>query len=243
MPLRAHNGESPRVLDFLGQLDVGASAGHVGGDGHRAGLARLRDHFRLALVHLRVQDLVLDAAHAKHLRQQFADFDRGRAHEDGTALVAQLHHVFDDRIEFFALGLVDEIVFVRTRDGTVGGDHHDIQLVDLPQLPGLRLRRSGHPGQLVVHPEVVLQGHGGIGLRGRLHLHALLRLNRLVQSVAVASAIHDAARLLVDDLHLVLHHDVLDVLLEQRVGLEQLVHAVDAGALDAVVLHELLLLF
>ena len=75
-------------------------------------------------------------------------------------------------------------------------------------------------GHFVVHAEVVLERHRGVRLRGRFHLHALFRLDGLVQPVAVAAAFHDAASLLVDDLHLVVHDDILDVLFEQRVGLQ-----------------------
>ena len=95
----------------------------------------------------------------------------------------------------------------------------------------------------MVHPEVVLEGDRRVRLRGRFHLHTFLGFNGLVQPVAVASAFHDPAGLLVDDFDLVVHDHVLDVLLEQGVRLQELVHAVDAGALDAVILHELLLLF
>ena len=53
-------------------------------------------------------------------------------------------------------------------------------------------------------------------------LHAFLGLDRLVQAVAIAPARHQAAGELVDDHHLAVLHDVLDVLLVQRVGPEQL---------------------
>src|SRR5690606_30830872 len=48
-------------LGVAAEEDVGAAAGHVRGDGDRAGRAGLRDDLRLALVELRVQDVVRDA--------------------------------------------------------------------------------------------------------------------------------------------------------------------------------------
>ena len=56
----------PSSADALAEADVGAAAGHVGRDGHRAALARLGDDRGLALVVARVQDLV------RHVRQQRA---------------------------------------------------------------------------------------------------------------------------------------------------------------------------
>ena len=122
-------------------------------------------------------------------------------------------------LSFSRLVLYTRSSFVSAR-WAVGRDDHDVQFVDVPKLARLRFRRSGHASQLVVHPEVILQRHRGVRLRGRLHLHALFGLNGLVQSVAVTTTFHDAAGLLVDDLHLVVHDDVLDVLFEQCVCLQ-----------------------
>ncbi len=52
-------------LGVAAQDDVGAAAGHVRGDRHRALAAGLGDDLRLALVVLGVQHLVLDAALAR----------------------------------------------------------------------------------------------------------------------------------------------------------------------------------
>ena len=95
----------------------------------------------------------------------------------------------------------------------------------------------------MVHAEVVLERDRRVRLRGRLHLHVFLRFNGLVQAIGVASAVHDAACLLVYDFDLVVHHHVVHVLLEQRVGLQQLVHGVNACTLDRVVGHQLAFLF
>ena len=51
----------PELGDPLAELDVGAAAGHVGGDRHLARLAGLGDDLGLDLVVLGVEDLVLDA--------------------------------------------------------------------------------------------------------------------------------------------------------------------------------------
>ena len=51
-----------------------------------------------------------------------------------------------------------------------------------------------------------------------LDRHALLRLDRLVQALAPAATLHDAAGELVDDLHLAVLDDVVDVLLVERLA-------------------------
>ena len=71
-------------------------------------------------------------------------------------------------------------------------------------------------------------------LRLALDLHAFLGLDRLVQPVRPAPARHDAAGELVHDQHLAVLHQVVHVLLVQRVRLQQLVDDVELLALERV---------
>ena len=79
--------ELREVLGVAAELDVDAAAGHVGGDRHRAGAARLGDDLALALGVLRlgVQHRVRDAALAQLLGQHLGDLHGDRADEDGLA--------------------------------------------------------------------------------------------------------------------------------------------------------------
>ena len=91
----------------------------------------------------------------------------------------------------------------------------------------------------MVHAEIVLQGDGSKGLCSRFNLHTLLSFDGLVQSVAVSTALHDTACLLIHNLHLSFGcDDVLVVALEHGVGFEQLVDGVHAFALHLVVGHQ-----
>ena len=87
----------------------------------------------------------------------------------------------------------------------------------------------------MVHAEVVLQRDGRKGLGRSLDVHTLLGFDRLVEAVRVATSIHDTTCLLIDDHDLTLHDDVLVILLEEGVGLEELIDGVDTFALDSVV--------
>ena len=85
------------------------------------------------------------------------------------------------------------------------------QFVDIEKLGRLGLRRPGHAGQLVIHPEVVLDGDGGIGPGLPLDGDPFLGLDRLVQAVAPTPARHDAAGVLIHDDNLALLQHILDV--------------------------------
>ena len=239
----ADDGQTASGLDLIGEFDVRTTARHVGGDGHGAGLTGFSHDFSLALVELGVQHLVLDVPDVEHAREQFADLDRGRTHEDRSAGFAEGYDVIDDGVVLLALRFVDEVFAVISGNGSVGRDDHDVELVDVPQLSCFGFSGTRHARELVVHAEVVLKRDRGVGLRGRFHLYIFLRFDGLVQAVGVASAVHNAARLLVYDFDLVVHHHVVHVLLEQGVGLQQLVHGVDARTLNRVVGHQLALFF
>ena len=98
------------------ELDVGAAAGHVGGDGDRAALAGAGDDFGFLLVVLGVEDGVDDALALEHAREVLADFDRDRADEDRPALGRGSSLIsLSDRVVLLAPGLVDRVVGVLAR--------------------------------------------------------------------------------------------------------------------------------
>ena len=112
------------------------------------------------------------------------------------------------------------------------------------ELARLGVGGAGHAAELVVHAEVVLEGDRREGLVLLLDLHPLLRLDRLVEALAPAPTLEDAAGELVDDLDLAALHDVVDVALEQLLGPQrglQLVHEVLVDVLVEVVDAERLL--
>ena len=100
-------------VGIAAELDVGAAAGHVGGDGDGAGLAGLRDDRRLALVMAGVEHLeILEAFLAQPLGELLGFFDRGGADQDRLALLVGLADLAHDRLVFLLDGPVDLVVLV-----------------------------------------------------------------------------------------------------------------------------------
>src|SRR2546422_8185560 len=86
----------------------------------------------------------------------FRSVDAHRAHQHREPTLVLALELVQDRVILLAPRLVDEIVLVDAAHGSDRRDHHHVELVDLPELSLLRLRRAGHAGELLVHPEVVL---------------------------------------------------------------------------------------
>jgi hypothetical protein len=220
------------VLGVAAELDVDAAAGHVRRDGHGPGLARLGHDLALALGVLRlgVEHDVRDALGGQERAQVLGDLDGDGADEDGLAGLVAGDDLADHRRPLAPLGLEDLVVLVRADHRAVRRDLHDAELVDLHELGRLGEGGARHPGELVVHPEVVLERDRREGLVLLLDPDALLGLDGLVQALRPAPPLEDAARELVDDLDLAVHHGVVHVALVERLGLEGLDQVVDQVA-------------
>ena len=105
------------------------------------------------------------------------------------------------------------------------------------ELAGFGERGAGHAAELLVHAEVVLQRDRRERLVLFFDLDALFGLDRLVQPFAPAATFENATRELVDDLHLAVVHEVVDVALEELFAaqrLRELVHVVLVNVLVEV---------
>ena len=80
----------------------------------------------------------------------------------------------------------------------------------------------------MVHTEIILESDGGEGLGSRLDFHIFLCLDSLMETIAPAASFHDTSCLLIDNLDLTVLNDVVDFLVEHRIGLQELCHSVDA---------------
>ncbi len=177
----------------------------------------------------------LELVDLQQLRQVLGLLDRDGAHQDRLAAhVAVLDHL-DDRLVLLLGGPVDLVVVVDPRHRPIGGDLDHVHLVDVQELLGLGRGRPGHPRQLVVETEVVLDGHRGQGLVLGLDVGLFLGLDRLVQPLRQPPAMHHAAGELVDQDDLAIADDVVAVALIEHVGAQRLVDVVHHRDVDRIV--------
>ena len=219
-PLRLHLGADPLdhgvalglvrdVLGFLAhahlevaaELDVGAAARHVGGDGDAAHPSGLGDDDRFVFVVAGVEDVVGDLPLLQQTGKMLGLLDADGAHQQGLPAAVRLFDLLDHGGVFLGPRAIDLVVAVVPNHRHVGRDFGDRELVDLGELAGLRHRRAGHARELGIEAEVVLEGDRGEGLVFLLDVDPLLGLERLVQPLGVAPALHHAPGELVDDDH------------------------------------------
>ena len=205
-------------LPVAAEHDVGTATGHVGGNGDCAGLTGLGDDFRFHGVELGVQHLVRDVFLGQDAGQQFGVLDGDGTDQYRLATLDAATDIFDDGDVLLLGGQVDQIAHVLAHHRLVGRNDHGIQTINLLEFKGFCIRSPGHPRQLVIQAEVVLEGDGGQSLVLVLDLDPFLRLDRLVQAVGPATTRHGTAGVLVDDDDLVFLDDVVDVAFKQGVS-------------------------
>ncbi len=252
-------------LDVAAELNVGAAAGHVGGDGDGAGDAGFRDDERLLLVVARVEDGeilrrlagarggverghrvrlrevdLLVAAALEDVAQLLRLLDRGRADQHRLHLGVRFLDLAHDRAQLLFAGAIDLVVLVGAADRPMGRDFDDDQFVNLGEFVGLGRRGAGHARQLLVEAEIVLERDRGERDVLRLNRDAFLGLERLMQAFRIAPARHHAAGEFVDDDDLVVAHDIVLVALEQLVRAQGLVDMVDEGRVGGFVKRSVL---
>ena len=202
------------------EQNVGAAAGHVGGDGDHAQAPGLGNDLGFLLVELRVQHNVANALALQNLGEQFRLLDRGGAYQHWLLLFMQTRDLVRHGQVFLLRGAIDHVGGLKAPHRHVGWNDDNVEFVNLVEFGRFCLGRAGHSGELLVHAEVVLEGDGGEGLVLLADGYALLCLYRLVEAVGPAAAWHQAAGELVDDDDFAFFDDILDVALVEMVRLD-----------------------
>lgn len=169
---------------------------------------------------------MLDPATLEHRRKFLRVFNRDRTDENRLTCFVTTDNLLDHRTEFIIRIVINLVVRIFADNGTVRRNLDDIHIVDLSKLVFLRLRRTGHAGKFREHAEIVLECNRCKGLRLALNRYMLFGFDCLMQSVAIAATLHNAPRKLVDDEHLVILDDIVDVAVHRIMRLECLIDMV-----------------
>src|SRR5205814_1227757 len=126
----------------------------------------------------------------------------------------------DDGVVLFTPCLVNTIVRILASDGPVRRNDIDVQLVNIVKLGRFRVGGSGHTGQFVIKPEVILNRDRRQRLSFPVNLDSFFRFDSLVQSITPTPTWHLATGIFVYNDDLVILNDVSNILLEQTIGPE-----------------------
>ncbi len=167
-----------------------------------------------------VEDDVADALALEDVRQELGLLNGGSADQHRLLFGVQTGDLVGDSEVFFLRGAIDHVGVLKPEHLAVGRRDDNIELVDLVELGGLRLGGSGHAGEFLIEPEVVLEGNRGERLVLLADGHAFLGFNGLVKAIGPAAARHQAPGKLVDNDDFAVLDDVFDIQLIQVMGLD-----------------------
>ncbi len=142
--------------------------------------------------------------------------------------------LIDDGTVLGSFGFVHDIGVIQTRNRTVGWNFDNVKVIDRAEFLFLRQRCTGHAGELAVKAEVVLEGNGGKRLAFAGDLHAFLGFNGLMQTVRVAAAEHQTARVFIIDDDLAVLEDVVNIALHRAVCFECLIDMMCDGGVFGI---------
>ncbi len=223
----ANDVQSAEFLDMVLELDVGAAAGHVRGDGHFVLQAGAGDDIGLLLDLMGVEDLVLDLPLGEQFGEMDGLVDGSGTDEDGAPFGMEAADFVDDGGPFPVFAAEDEIREPLADDGAIGGDDDDGGAIDLAELARGGGGRAGHAGEVLVAEEEILDGDASGLACGDGDVDARLGLDGLVDSLAPLAAFGEPAGELVDDDDLAVADNELAVLNELALDLD--------GTLDVLV--------
>ena len=129
--------------------------------------------------------------------------------------------VGNNRGVFFFRRTIDLVVAILTDHRQVGRNDYGFQPINLLELIGFRIGRTGHTGKLAVHAEIVLEGDRGQRLVFILDRHTFLSFDRLVQPFRPAAAGHQASREFIDDDDLAILNDVVLIAQKEVMGTQR----------------------
>ena len=221
------------IFGVAAQHDIRTTAGHVGGDRHCAELTRLRYDFRFLFMVLCVQDGMRHALALEQLGKQLGFFNGNCADQNRLSFFMTFLDLTDDRAEFSRLCFVDRIVVVDTDDGLIGRNFNNIQFVNCREFLLFCQRGTGHTGQFSVQTEEILESDRCQRFILACDRYALFRFDCLMQTLIVASAVHQSAGEFIDDDDLSVLDDIVYIALHDAAGTHCLVDMVrQRGVLD-----------
>ena len=109
--------------------------------------------------------------------------------------------LINDRLPFVFFTKEHQVMAVGSARGNIGGNTHNVQVINFVELGGLGVGGAGHAGETLVQLEIILNSDGGHGLSFFFHLHAFFGFDGLMQTVRPLTTNHLAPGILIDNHH------------------------------------------
>ncbi len=215
--------------------DVGAAAGHVGGDRDGARHAGPGDNHGLTGIVAGVEHAALDAPVPQRPEQRLRLRDARRADQHRPARRLHARDLVGEGFHLRVAVREDDVRLVHPHARAVRRKDHRRQPVELPELRGGGFGGGRHAGETGPQAHEVLDGdrpeHDAIGA----DVEALLGFHRGLDAVRPAPVVGHAPGELVDELDAAAAHDVVAIAMQQHLGVKRHVNRRERQVLGRVV--------
>lgn len=128
--------------------------------------------------------------------------------------------IFDNSLNFFCFGYIDQICYVFMDYWMVGWYNYGIQFIDRVEFKGFGIGCIGYFCQFFVQMEVVLEGDRGQSLVFVLDFYVFFGFNGLVQIIGLVVVLYCMVSVFIDDDNFVIFDNVVNVVGEQCMGVQ-----------------------
>jgi len=167
---------------------------------------------------LGIQGFMFNLVLVQQVRQVFGYLNRGGTNEHRLFPNYTILDVFNHGLVFLFCRKINQVAFIIPDHRFMGWYNNHFQSVNLLKFKGFGICRTRHAGQFVIQSEIILEGNRGNGLVFMLNLHPFLGLYSLMQAIRPASSGHGSASEFIDNDHLVILDDIVDILLVNRMS-------------------------
>ena len=180
-------------------------------NGNAARLPCPGDNFSFAFILARAQHLMGQIGLGQQRAELFGVLYRAGPYQDRPPLIAQLPGATNHRLPFCLPGPENPLPFRPAAAGSLGRYRDYRQTVHSMKFPGGLAGGAGGPRQPHIAPEksLIADPRQGLALAG--DLTPLLGFDHLVQALLPGAVLHDPARVLVDDLHRAILHQIMTI--------------------------------
>ena len=171
---------------------------------------------------LGIKNLMLYTRFFQKGAEQLAAFNAYRTHQHRLPRCMRPAHLFHHGPAFALKGFINGIVHILSYHGLICRNANNIKIINAVEFLLLRLCRTRHAGELLVHTEIVLICDCSKRLIFSCHLNMLFGFDSLMQPLAVSPAHEYAPGKLIYNKNLTVLYDIVSVLLKKEICLKRL---------------------
>ena len=234
MAFRTEHMQTAEFSHSRSKSNVSTTTSHVRCNRHLVLVTGVLDDFSFAAMVLGVQDFVRNAFLFEHAVEDFGLFNGSRTHEKRLALSVAFLDFGHDSTPLGIFRLIDQVLQVLTDARLVRRNDPRVHVVNLDEFRCFGFCRTGHTRELLVHTEVVLERNRCKRLVFTAYRHVFLSFDCLVNTVRIAAAFHQAARIFINDDNFAIAHDVVDIFFEEVPSAESVIEEVNPVGMFAI---------